>query len=103
MTVWGVVVMSRIIRRIKWFAVECAAIAAVAFATNALESAGALPSHSAAVTPPKLITVVDRSGKGDRLARQAPSVNIVLPRGCESSVSVTTNLSRADLVWRCVT
>jgi hypothetical protein len=89
--------MSRIVGSIKWFAFQFAAIAAVAIATNLLESAGALPSHSVAITPPKLITVVDRSGKADRLIRRAPSVNIVLPRGCESSVSMTTNLSRSDL------
>jgi hypothetical protein len=95
--------MSRIIRRIKWIAAQCAAIALVALATNLLASAGALPSHSLAVPPPKPITMVDRSGKGDRLNPRAPSVNIVLLRGCESSVSVVTRLSRSDLVWRCDT
>jgi hypothetical protein len=99
-TGWGVGVMSGIVRRIKWIAVQCAAIALVALATNALESAGALTSHSAAVTQPKPITVVDRSGKGDRLI---PLAAFVLPRGCESSVSSVTNLSRSDLVWRCDT
>jgi hypothetical protein len=95
--------MSRIVRRIKWLAVQCAAIALVAFATNLLESAGALTSHSAVVTQPEPITIVDPSGKGDRLTPQASSVNIMLPRGCESSVSSVTKLSRSDLVWRCVT
>jgi hypothetical protein len=61
-----------------------------AFATNFLASAGALPSHSVAVPPPKPITTVDRSGKADRLTPRAPLVNIVLPRGCESSVSIVT-------------
>ena len=95
--------MSKIIRRIKWIAAQCAAITLVALATNFLASAGALTSHSAAVTQPKQITMVDRSGKGDRLNPRALSVNIVLPRGCESSVSVVTGLSRSDLVWRCIT
>ena len=95
--------MSRIVRRIKWIAAQCAAIALVALATNFLASAGALPSHSVAVPPPKPITTVDRSGKADRLTPRAPLVNIVLPRGCESSVSVATRLSRSDLVWRCDT
>ena len=95
--------MSKIIRRIKWIAAQCAAITLVALATNFLASAGALTSHSAAVTQPKQITMVDRSGKGDRLNPRALSVNIVLPRGCESSVSLATNLSRSDLIWRCDT
>jgi hypothetical protein len=48
---------------------------------NLLESAGAaLPSHSAPVaTQPAPVTIVDRSGKGDRLTPRA--VNIVLPLG----------------------
>jgi hypothetical protein len=95
--------MSKVVRSIKWVAFQCAAIAVVALATNLLESAGALPSHSAAVSEPKPITIVDRSGKGDRLAPRASPVNIVLPHGCESSVSPLTKLSRSDLVWRCVT
>ena len=95
--------MSGIVHRIKWLAVQCAAIAVVALATNLLESAGALTSHSAAVTQPEPITLVDRSGKGDRLTPRPSSVSIVLPRGCESSVSLVINLSRSDLVWQCVT
>ena len=95
--------MSRIVRRIKWIAAQCAAIALVALATNLLASAGALPSHSVAVIQPNSINIVDRSGKGDRFTPRATSVNIVLPRGCESSVSSVTNLSRSDLVWRCDT
>ena len=95
--------MSKIIRRIKLIAAQSAAITLVALATNLLASAEALTFHSAAVTQSKQITMVDRSGKGDRLNPRALSVNIVLPRGCESSVSVVTRLSRSDLVWRCVT
>ena len=95
--------MSRIIRKIKWIAAQCAAIALVALATNLLASAGALPSHSVAAIQPNSINIVDRSGKGDRFTPRATSVNIVLPRGCESSVSVVTRLSRSDLVWRCDT
>ena len=98
---WEVGVMSRIVRRIKWLAVECAAIALVALATDLLASAGVLPSHSVAVIQPNPINIVDRSGKGDRFTARATSVNIVLPRGCESSVSPVTKLSRSDLVWRC--
>ena len=95
--------MSKIAGKIKWIAVQCAAVAVVALATNQLESAGALPSDSAAVTQPTRITIVDRSRKGDRLIPAAPSVKIVLPSGCESSVSSVTKLSRSDLLWRCVT
>ena len=95
--------MSKIAGKIKWIAVQCAAVAVVALATNLLESAGALPSDSAAVTQPTPITIVDRSRKGDRLIPAAPSVKIVLPSGCESSVSSVTKLSRSDLLWRCVT
>jgi hypothetical protein len=95
--------MSGIVRGIKWIAAQCAVIAIVTLAMNLLESAGAaLPSHSAPVaTQPAPVTIVDRSGKGDRLTPRA--VNIVLPRGCESSVVLLTKLSRSDLVWRCVT
>jgi len=93
--------MSRIVRKIKWIAVQCAAIALVALATDLLASAGVLPSHSVAVIQPNPINIVDRSGKGDRFTPRA--VNIVLPRGCESSVSPVTKLSRSDLVWRCDT
>jgi hypothetical protein len=95
--------MSGIVRKIKWLAVKCAAIAVVALAANALESAGSLTSHSAAITRLKPITIVDRAGKGDRLTLRVTSVNIVLLRGCESSVSSVTKLSRSDLVWRCDT
>ena len=95
--------MSGIVRRIKWIAAQCAAIALVALATNLLASAGALPSHSVAVTQPKQMAMADRSGKGDRFTPRATSVNIVLPRGCELSVSSVTKLSRSDLVWRCDT
>jgi len=95
--------MSRIVRRIKWIAVQCAAIALVALATDLLASAGVLPSHSVAVIQPNPINIVDRSGKGDRFTPRATSVNIVLPRACESSVSSVTKLSRSDLVWRCDT
>jgi hypothetical protein len=95
--------MSTIVRRINWIAVQCVTIAGIAFTTNVLESAGALPSRWVVITSPKPITIVDRSGKGDRLISRAPAVNIVLPRGCESSVSLVTNVSRSDLVWRCVT
>jgi hypothetical protein len=95
--------MSRIVRRIKWIAAQCAAIAVVAVATNLLASAGALPSHSVVVIQPNSINIVDLSGKGDRFTPRATSVNIVLPRGCESSVSSVTKLSRSDLVWRCDT
>ena len=59
--------MSKIVGKIKWIVEQCAAIALVALATNLLESAGALPSRSAAVTQPTLMTIVDRSGKGNRL------------------------------------
>ena len=92
--------MSKIAGKIKWIAVQCAAVAVVALATNLLESAGALPSDSAAVTQPTPITLVDRSIKGDRLIRR---LKIVVPHGCESSVSSVTKLSRSDLLWRCVT
>jgi hypothetical protein len=96
--------MSRIIRRIKWIAVQCAAIAVVALGTNLFESAGALPSHSVAVTQPEPITIVDRSGKGDRLAPAgAPFIKLVRPAGCESPVSFLAKLSPPDLVGRCVT
>ena len=91
-----------IANKIKRIAVQCAAVIVVALATNLLESAGALPSDSAAVTQPTRITIVDRSRKGDRFTL-SPSVKIVIPRGCESSVSSVTMLSRSDLVWRCVT
>ena len=92
-----------IANKIKRIAVQCAAVVVVALATNLLESAGALPSDSAAVTQPTRTTIVDRSRKGDRFIPATPSVKIVLPRGCESSVSLVTKLSRSDLVWRCVT
>ena len=95
--------MSRIVRRIKWIAAQCAAIALVALATDLLASAGVLTSHSVAVIHPNPINIVDRSGKGDRFTPRATSVNIVLPRGCESSVSSVTKLSHSDLVWRCDT
>ena len=95
--------MSKVTGKIKTITVQCAAVAVVALATNLLESAGALPSDSAAVTQPTPITIVDRSRKGDRFIPAAPSVKIVLPRGCESSVSSVTKLSRSDLLWRCVT
>jgi hypothetical protein len=90
-------------RRIKWIAAQCAAIALVALATNLLASAGALPSHSVTLIQPNSINIVDRSGIGDRFTPRATSVNIVLPRGCESSVSSVTKLSCSDLVWRCDT
>ena len=92
-----------IANKIKRIALQCAAVVVVALATNLLESAGALPSDSAAVTQPTRTTIVDRSRKGDRFIPATPSVKIVLPRGCESSVSSVTKLSRSDLVWRCVT
>jgi len=95
--------MSKVTGKIKRVAAQCAVAAIVALATNLLESAGALPSDSAAVTQPTPITIVDRSRKGDRLIPAAPSVKIVVPRGCESSVSSVTKLSRSDLLWRCVT
>jgi hypothetical protein len=96
--------MSRINRRIKWIAVQCAAIAAVALGSNLLESAGALPSHSVAFTQPKPITIVDRCGKADRLAPAAGlSTRFVRPTGCESPVSFLAKLSPPDLVGRCVT
>ena len=60
---WEGGVMSRIVRRIKWIAAQCAAIALVALATNLLASAGALPSHSVAVIQPNPINIVDRSGR----------------------------------------
>jgi hypothetical protein len=96
--------VSKIASKITWIAVECAAVAVVALATNLLESAGALPSHSTAVTEPKPITTVDRSRKGDRLIpAAAPSVNLVRPPGCESPVSFLAKLSPPDLVGRCLT
>ena len=67
--------MSKIVGKIKWIAAQCVAIALVALATNLLESAGALPSHSAAVTHPTLMTIVDRSGKGNRLVPAAGPYN----------------------------
>jgi hypothetical protein len=96
--------VSKIANKIKWIAVQSAAVAVVALATNLLESAGALPSRSAAVTEPKPITTVDRSTKGDRLIPAAPpSVKLVRPPGCESPVSFLVKLSPPDLVGRCLT
>jgi hypothetical protein len=97
--------MANISRKMKWIAGQCAAIALVALATNIFETAGALPSHPAAVTrQPPQITTVNRSGKGDRLAPAAgPSLRLVRPPGCESPVSFLAKLSPPDLVGRCVT
>jgi hypothetical protein len=96
--------VSKIASKIKWIAVQCGAVAVVVLATNLLESAGALPSHSAAVTEPKPITFVDRSRKGDRLAPVAvPAKKLVRPPGCESPVSFLANLAPPNLVGRCVT
>jgi hypothetical protein len=95
--------MTKIARKINWIIAQCTGVAVVALATNSIETAGALSSHSIVVTQSTAITMVDRSRKADRLTPLAPSVNLVLPRGCESSVSLATNLSRSDLVWRCVT
>jgi hypothetical protein len=82
--------MGKIVRKITWIVAQCAAVAVVALATNLLESAGALPYRSVVVTEAKPVTVVDRSQKGDRLTRVAPSVKVVVPYGCESSVSSAT-------------
>jgi hypothetical protein len=98
--VWGIGVMS-IANKTRRIAVQCAAVVVVALATNLLESAGA--PDSAAVTQSTRITIVDRSRKGDRFIPATPLVKIVLPRGCESSVSSVTKLSRSNLLWRCVT
>ena len=96
--------MSKIVGKIKWIAAQCVAIALVALATNLLESAGALPSHSAAVTHPTLMTIVDRSGKGNRLVPAAgPSIKLVRPPGCESPVSFLAKPSPPNLVGRCLT
>jgi hypothetical protein len=96
--------MSKIVGRIKWIVTQCTALAVVALGTNLLESAGALPSHSVAVRQPTPITIVDRSGKGDRLApAAAPSIKLTRPPGCESPVSFLAKLSPPDLVGRCVT
>ena len=54
--------MSRIVRRIKWIAVQCAAIALVALATDLLASAGVLPSHSVAVIRPNLTRSTSLTG-----------------------------------------
>jgi hypothetical protein len=96
-------VLSKIARKVQWLAAQCAMLAVVVLAVNLLESAGALTSHSAVVTQPKPVMIVDRSRKGDRLIPAAPAIKIVLPHGCESSVSSITKVSRSDLLWRCVT
>jgi hypothetical protein len=96
-------VLSKIARKIQWTATQCAMLAVVAVATNLLASAWALTSHSSAVTQLKQITMVDRSRKGDRLTPAAPpAIKIVLPRGCEASVSSLTKVP-ASVLWRCVT
>jgi hypothetical protein len=96
--------MSRIVRRIKWYAFHFAAIALVALTTNLLETAGALPSHPATVTQHAPITMVDRSGKSDRLVpAAASSIKLTRPPGCESPVSFLAKLSPPDLLGRCVT
>jgi hypothetical protein len=47
--------------------------------------------------------IVDQSQKGDRLIPAALEIKVVLPHGCESSVSSTTKVAQSDLLWRCVT
>jgi hypothetical protein len=72
-------VLSKIACKIQWTATQCAMLAVVAVATNLFASAGALTSHSSAVTQPKQMAMVDRSRKGDRLTpAAAPAIKIVL-------------------------
>ena len=94
--------LSRIARKVQC-AAQWAMPAVVVLGMNLLASTAALTSHSAVVTQAKPEMIVDRSQKGDRLIPAAPEIKVVLPHGCESSVSSTTEVTQSDLLWRCVT
>jgi hypothetical protein len=90
----------------KYFIAAVAGAALVVLAANWSTRLEAAPSYKSVVANSRSIThetMVDRSGKGDRLHFVAPASRRGAPTGCDAPFSPLAKLSPSDVIGRCLT